>query len=306
MIGAFSGGPKPVSFRLPYDTRIESELDKLIGQSDSFRDLNTKALEGYSGDLASIKPKAQATAESASNILNKVAGEQASASPLDDALRYSGAQLGQAKDFLSSILNYGSAFDKLNAARAGLGDRADRSSYFQTLRNDRVGRNVSPVLQSILSGAGRDVTALDAARMNQINQLPWLADNAMSLLEKPAAINLMPIAARNSQENQGANLLAALRAISKSNAAEGTRLKKSTLDKWADFGKAADEGLNSALQIVMSLYGGGLGGMLGGLGGGGGGKAPSGTFGAGGAPYTGSGQAFSYDPTFGTGFNWNQ
>ncbi len=53
---------------------------------------------------------------------------------------------------------------------------------------------------------------------------------------------------------------------------------------------------------VLSAY---VGGLAGGAGGGGGQtQPPPGTFGAGGSPYSGNGQAYSFDPTFGSGASW--
>lgn len=275
MLGAFKGTPKYKSIFLPYDPEVRkqtvSQLDTLgkdqALDSDIFSTLRARN-EGLGNQYAE-------DSQSFASLLKSMAGQ--GTDPYAGYERLRSGNLGALDKWKTNLMDYGSAYDKLAGARVGNGG-SPGSSYMSILNQDRAGRNISPILSQIFGNLGRDTATLEGSSLADKMFRTQLPQRSLDLLAGSNELPLREMAARTKSRGLGAAILDALENISKSNSARGTQRIRTGLDRWSDFGKAADEGLNSALDLVMSMYGGGSGGLLSGLmgGGKGGGKGGGG------------------------------
>ncbi len=269
MIGAFGGTPKYESIFKPYDPDVRRENVSQINSMERDRGLDDEAFAKYRSALATLEPEYRATARRGSDLLTALS--QQGNDPYGGYERLRKGNLEAFTPFLNYTANAGLKRSNLMSSMRGGGNT---TPYYAHENASRAGSALSPVLSQIFGNLGRDTSMLEESRLRDTAQRSMLPEKALRILREGEGLPLSEVEARGNQRARYAALLSALEGISKSNSARGMQRKKTTLDKFAQFGDAADEGLNSALDTVMSLYGGG-GGGLGGLFGGGGGEKKS-------------------------------
>lgn len=262
MIGAFSGTPKYDAIDLPYNKDVNEQLKSLLATLGVDTGTDTGIFDTLRAKNEALSPEYATASKSGANLLQALANN--GADPYGGYERLRSGNLDALDKWKNNLFDYGSRYDKLAGARTGMGG-SPGSSYMSILNQDRAGKNLSPVLSQIFGSLGRDTAALEGSSLQDRAFRSQLPGQALQLLAGANELPLREQAARQKSRSLGAMLLAALGDIARGNEARGVQRRKTGLDRWSQFGQAADEGLNSALNIITSLYSGGL---LGGMGGG--------------------------------------
>lgn len=154
--------------------------------------------------------------------------------------------------------------EKINSARLGYGERGP-STYSTTLIADRAAKNLAPILTGLFSNIGLDTSRALGDRRSDFGAADAAIASRASVPTRLLSLDLAPITARLSTLQGEQGLLGQGLGNYKSNFLG----IKHTDNPWVGATKSIDKSLNSALDIYLSMYGGGL--MGGGGGGGGGG-----------------------------------
>lgn len=178
--------------------------------------------------------------------------------------------------------------DKIAASRLGYAGRPG-STYLDKARQSYLASIGGPLAGLIFGNLNAAAAGAANERLQNLGQQMGLIQYRNQLPLGLAEMELAPLAARQSARESEIAQLQGLAEASNANFG-GFKEKK---NKWAAAVQAVDEGLNSALDTYLSMFGmggggggGGLGGMLGGGGGPGGG--------GGGSPYAGVMRGMGY------------
>lgn len=276
--------------------------------------LTTAGMEGYRTKAADVLSRYDAANRRAmeesrrlgaqtESELNQLLGGLSGADYLSDRERVRAGDIAAMTGLLGQIGGGMSAADKTAAARLGFAGRPS-GTYMDKARQSYLGAFASPISQQIFSGLDRAASGAAAGRAQNIAQQLELMQQRNRIPMGLAEMELSPLEALQASRASEIGQLGSLGEVFAQNLG-GFREKK---NKWAAATQAVDEGLNSALDTYLSMYGGGmlggmggggskkpggggggLGGLFGGGGGGGGGSSLGGLFGGGGGGGGGGG-----------------
>lgn len=259
-VGQIIGGsPKtqPIYYSKDIKRGIPSYMEFLKG----FRDQDVTSLADYAAEIKRLKPQAEQFAQEDAKNLSFLIGKNLAYDPLDAYERIRSGNLGALDTQAANLAGYGAAADKINLAGRGYGGRGP-GSYERILTQDRVSKNIVPVLNTIFGNLGRDTGGAASDRLNNLISTFQLMQQRAERPLSFADMMLNPVRARG--EAAGINLsnFGNLASTARENVAGFKQVKS----PWQIAGEAGD----SLMDAYMSMYG---GGMMGGMGGGGGGGA---------------------------------
>lgn len=248
---------------------------------------NQADVANYANLIGAGMPQAQQFLGQDVSTLSNLINQYGSYDPTATYERLRSGNLESLNKEFTNLADYGSATDKARLAAAGLGDRASAGSYGKVLDQIRAARNITPVLGQIYGSLGSDTATIGNQRIQDLMAALGLMNTRAGLYDtRIAGRALMPAAARTAALGSDIASLGGIGGVYNQNLA-GFESVPSGTARWGRAIGSIDEGLNSALDTYLSMYGGGaLGGMGGGGGGGMGGLG--GLFGGGGGGTGGS------------------
>jgi hypothetical protein len=237
--------------------------------SQASRD-NQKSLADFNAAMGYYQPAVRQAALSDIGALGGVVSNNLNYDPLATYERLRTGNLKAFGDVAGSIADRGALADRMALAARGYGGRGG-GSYEQILRNDRVAKGLSPVLQSIFGGLGSDTGAITSGRNSNFAQILAAIQGRQAIPQQALNFEYSPIAARNSALLGQGSVLNSLADTTNRNFG-GFQVEE---DKWKTFAKGLGAGVDQAADAYLSMYGGGMMKGAGGGGGGGGGGAYS-------------------------------
>lgn len=313
-MGVFNVGNMISAFRPPKLERIYKspellgQTNKSIAGMDDYRAAAGRYLGNFEDANTRAKGEVTRLNTQTEGEVNEMLGELKGASFLDDRERTRSGDLAALEGLLGRMGGGMSAADKVAAARLGYAGRPS-GTYMDKARQSYLGTFAAPIASTIFGGLTSAAAGASADRDQRAGRRLGLMRYRNDLPLGLADMELAPLRALQQSRGSEISQLGGLADVNNANFG-GFKEKE---DQWAAFGKAADEGLNSALDTVLSLY---SGGMMGGGGGGGGGML-SGIFGGGGGRASSppmpsyqpmpAYQPMPYFPSTGYGYgqNWN-
>lgn len=276
-MGVFNGGELLRSFmpdkyerRYNSDT-LQGEIDKTTKGMDAYRTGQAKTLDDYTAASARGVAWREKYAPANEAELNTMLAAEKNYDFLGDRERARSGDIAALEGVLGRLGGGMSKADKIGAARLGYAGRPS-SGYLDRARNSYLGAFAQQPLNTILAGSTNAAQQAGNARRANVAQRLGLIDKRASLMDDIADQVLNPARARTAMLNDEIGALSGLGGVYKQNLA-GWEKK---VNPWVGAASAIDESLNSALDIVMEYYGGGMGGMGGGMGGMGGGMGGGG------------------------------
>ena len=262
--------------QIKYSKPLWEQLDQTtarIGanraQDDADLAAYRKALEAAGQNVAALAPGDQA-------LYGKMADQLINDNPFNTYQQVGDYNLGNFNKIADRVGSQTSLADNLRSARLGYGEQGP-STYGQTLIADRTFKNLSPLLAQVLANTGRDSAQLQQDRRSNYGLGDLAIRNRAEVPLRNSELALQPLFARNSAlRNEIGNL--AQQGNTYKDQTVGFQEKRSALGQ---IGGAMDQVLDTAAQMALSYFGGGMGGgggamgglmgMMGGGGGGGGG-----------------------------------
>lgn len=261
VIGAFGSTKQRPVFTSP--EIADRYRYNLLNQYDTTQAANQGDVSNYAKAIAAGTPQAQQFANEDTQALTNLINQYGSYDPMATRSAIREGDLASLDKQFTNLVDYGSAADKARMASLGLGGRASAGSYGRIQDQLRASRNLSPVLNTIYGNLGSDTSRITQDRyQNLMSQLGLMNQRAGLYDTRVANRSLMPSYARNADLQ---STLANLGGISQGfgqNVA-GWEAVPNGVARWGNAIGAVDQGLNSALDTYMSMYG---GGMLGGSG----------------------------------------
>jgi hypothetical protein len=289
--------------RKPLFEPLDTNFTEQSGRASRISGLNEADEAAFGQELNRVRPQVQRMGEEDIGTLRGVINRLGGTSAMDTYRGIGDYQKSLIDSVATGLASQGMGRLALSRARLGYGGRGPSS--FDTSRiTNLISQNLAPVYSNAFSNIGRDVGTVNQSDINNINTL-------MSVIGERAGIplrglDLYQLGSQYRNQNQSeelANLSALVNAVK-----AGTAGFEKKTNKWADAMSAVDEGLNSALDMAMSLYsggmmgggggGGGMGGMLGGMMGGGGGGGGGGNKTLGNPNNRAFSDIFSYSPSY--------
>lgn len=283
-----------------YSNDLKSALEAAIPKANNNYDANQIDIGEFSRALATARAKGQSMQAGDIGLLDLATNRLAKTGGVDtykDLANFNYDLVGRAAKDVAGI---GSGAQNLMLSRLGYGGRGP-STYTTATLLDRVSQNLAPLYSGALSGANAATnTAMSNDRANASSLIDTIAEKA-GIPYRDAQTYLLPGQARNQDL---AALIASLNGVG-SGIKSNTAGFKEEKNKWAGVGQAIDGSLNSALDMALSAYTGGMAG-----GGGGGGPAITGGSGSGGGGGILSGLMGLFSkgnakPAQSTGIDWN-
>lgn len=239
---------------------------------DALKKLRTSgedATAQYSQALKAATPQAQEISNMDVADLGSLIRGSLNYDPVASYERIREGNLGALNAQAANLADYGSRGDKLALAARGYGGRGD-GAYERILRQDRISRNIAPVIGGIFNNLGQDSSIAENNRFRNLLSYLQLMRERSGVPDRLAERALYPAEAQASLLGREIAIAGGLGQASRNNSA-GFQLKK---NKWKNFfeqtGSGIDEAADTAIQAAMTYYGGGMaGGMMGGGGGGG-------------------------------------
>lgn len=240
------------------DKGMQYSNDLLRQALAGLRTKNAGDQAAYESAFAAATP--QANSQSASNLaaINKLLQDYTTYDPLASYERIRSGNLSALGDWAKNLASYGSSADKLAMAARGYGGRASDGTYGSILRQDRISRNIAPVISTIFGNLGYDTATAASNRYNNLLASLGLMNAGTAAVNEPATRLLTPISARLGTFGGETGALANLIANAKANTAG----YQSETSNWDRALRGLGSSLDQAGDTYMQLYG--LGGMSGG------------------------------------------
>lgn len=267
-LGGVIGALRPPKLkRIEYSKPLMTELEGPALQNVSnVYGQNVKDVGLFSGDVTDAINQIKAFAPEDQAYISSLLGRQSAYDPMETYRTLRRENLGALNEQAGFLTQQGRRAESEALARLGMGGGRG-SSYQDILRQGRVNTAIAPITSQIFGSLGSDTYNLSNLRGQDIAQTLGLLDARTQIPQRTLALRTMPMAARTGALNDYLSGLSGLGGTIRGNIAGF----KEEEDKLAAAFKAGDEALNSALDIAVSLYG---GGMLGGFGGGKPNKSP--------------------------------
>lgn len=279
MAGVFNLGGVLDAFSPPKLNRIynspelQGQIDTSVGGMTDYRTKAGQSLSNFERANRDAINQARRLTQQTEGEVGGLLGGLRQASYLSDRERTREGDLAALNQLLGQLGGGMSRADKAAASRLGYAGRPS-SSYMDKQRSSYLGAFGAPIASQIFAGLNPAAAGAASERGANINQQLGLMDYRNQMPLGLAQLELNPLQALQQSRASEIGQLGGLSDVNKSNLAGF----KEERNKWAAAAGAVDESLNSALDIAMSLYsgglvggggGGGAGGLLGGLMGGG-------------------------------------
>jgi len=277
-MGIFNGSELLRSFmpdkyvrRYNSDT-LQSEIDKTTKGLDAFRTAQNATLGDYTNAINKNIAWREKYAPANEGELNQMLGTERNYDFLGDRERARSGDIAALEGVLAKLGGGMSKADKIGAARLGYAGRPS-SGYLDRARSAYLGAFAQQPLNTILAGSTNAAQAAGNARRASIAQRLGLLDKRSGLMDDMSEMVLNPARARAAMMNDEINALSGLGGVYKQNLAGWER----KVNPFVGAASAVDNSLNSvvdtAVDLIGTVYGGGggMGGMMGGGKGGGGG-----------------------------------
>jgi len=260
VLDAFS---PPKLNRIYNDPALQGQIDTSVGGMTDYRNKAGQSLSNFEKANREAINESRRLSQLTEGEVGGLLGGLRQASYLSDRERTRQGDLAALNQLLGQLGGGMSRADKAAASRLGYAGRPS-SSYMDKQRSSYLGAFGAPIASQIFAGLNPAAAGAASERGANINQQLGLMDYRNQLPLGIAQMELNPLQALQQSRASEIGQLGGLSDVSRSNLAGF----KEERNKWAAAAGAVDESLNSALDIALSLYG---GGMLGGMGGGAGG-----------------------------------
>jgi hypothetical protein len=246
---------------------LQDQINSSTSGMNDYRSAANEALSDYGAANRAAMAKAAPLYNQSIGEAQDLKNSLANSSYMADRERVRAGDLSALQGLLGSMGGGMSASDKIAASRLGYAGRPS-STYMDKARQSYLGAFASPIAANIFGGLNNAAYGSSADRYQNIGTQLGLMNYRNSMPSALAGMTLNPLYARQQARQSEIGQLQGLSDASNSNFA-GFKTQK---NKWAAAAGAVDDSLNSAADMAMSAYSGGLmggggGGMLGKVGG---------------------------------------
>lgn len=235
------------------DQAIQQETKSLLGTLENLRASDAIDQAEYERALASIRPQAEKLAEDDVNRLTKALDEYGKIDPVGTYERIREGNLAALGQWAKTLADYGSAADKVTLAARGVGGRPSEGTYGSILRQDRVSRNIAPVVGGIFSRLGPDTGILTSQRSGALADYVNLLRERSSIPYRNVASYLLPGQQRYRTLGEQITALGGLENVSRMNYL-GTKAEEG---RWGRVLKGLGRGVDQLGDFALDAYMGG-------------------------------------------------
>jgi hypothetical protein len=250
MIGAFAG---PKVTKTSYSEPLNNQIDTTASGLTGYRNAQAGDLAKYSADIGTAKSSIDKMQAGDINSLTPSLTRMSTADPFAQYKQIGDYKTGLFDKFASGLADQGRLSENLLNSKLGYGGKPGSSFTNQELL-DRISKNLAPGYLSLVNGIGNDYSTLVSGDTQNLSNLTGLLDYKAGIPLRTPGLDLAASSARTGMLNDEINAEQNLGTASKNNTA-GFQSKK---NKWAAAGDAADSSLNSAVDMALSAYTGGL------------------------------------------------